>query len=406
MAENRLNRTPVAAVHALLDSRLQPLSPESVPLADVAGRVLANAIFSPVDVPSFRKSAMDGFALRAADTSPSREIPIVGEAFPAKPFARELQPGETVRIATGAPVPPGADAILMIELAEVRDNCVRARTPVAIGKHVIVAGEDVARGTQVLPANRVLRPQDLGVLASIGVANISVIARPRVAILVTGNELLPPGTAPTGFQIVDSNSPMLAALITRDGAIPQYARHLRDEFSTVRDAIAHATTTADAVIVTGGTSVGAEDHAPRAVAELGELAVHGIAIRPGAPSGIAFVPDGSRTVPVFLLPGNPVACLCAYDLFASRAIRRLGARPHELPYRTHAFTLTETIRSATGRVDYVRVKVNVAEKSATALATTGASNLSSTATADGFVLVPEARDSLAPGETVTVWLYD
>jgi molybdopterin molybdotransferase len=321
---------------------------------------------------------------------------------------------------TGAPIPAGADAVLMAEAAQPEPGGKRvlAREPVSPGRHVGRVGEDVAKGQEVLPAGRRLRPQDVGLLASIGVASVSVVRRPRVAILVTGNELLPPGSTPEGYKIVDSNSPMLAALVARDGGECLPVRHLPDDYTAVRNAIRDAG--ADIVLISGGSSVGAEDHAPRAVAELGELAVHGVALRPAAPLGVGFLANpgrqsggatlhprtGVRGSPViaFLLPGNPVSCLCGYDLFAGRVVRRLGGREWELPYRTVSVPLAAKIVSAIGRVDYVRVRIENGQ--ATPIAISGASILNTTVAADGFVLVDRDREGIAPGEAVVVWLYD
>ncbi|MCI0703151.1 MAG: molybdopterin molybdotransferase MoeA, partial [Planctomycetia bacterium] len=269
------DRAEVDAVLALLDSRTVPLAGETVSLRESAGRVLAEALVSEVDVPGFPRAAMDGFAVRAEDTFGAdayNPLPLVliGESLPAKPFTGEVQPGQAVRIMTGAPIPTGADAVLMAEVAQVEANGrVLAREPVSPGRHVGRVGEDVAKGSSVLPAGRLLRPQDVGLLASIGSSTVQVIRQPRVAILVTGNELLPPGAKPEGFKIVDSNSPMLEALAARDGAEVLPVRYLRDDYNSVRDAIRD--TDADVILVSGGSSVGAEDHAPRAVAELGEL---------------------------------------------------------------------------------------------------------------------------------------
>lgn len=394
-------RTHVADVLALLESRTVTLPCETIPLLEADGRVLASAVTSEVDVPGFVRSAMDGFAVGAADTLSPRSLKVVGEAFPARPFLGEVKPGEAIRITTGAPIPIGADAVLMTELSQVEaGGGVSALHPVSEGKHIVRVGEDVAKGSVVLPTGRRLRPQDVGLLASIGVASVAVVRQPRVAVLVTGNELLPPGAKPAGFQIVDSNSPMLMALATRDGAKVLAVQYVRDDYAATREAILSASKEADVILVSGGTSVGSEDHAPRVAAELGELAVHGVAIRPAAPLGVGFL--SSR--PIFLIPGNPVACLCAYDLFAGRVVRRLGGRSWELPYRKIALPLGAEIVSAVGRVDYVRVKIEGG--SVVPLATGGAGNLSSAVTADGFVLVPSERDRLASGEAVEVLLYD
>ncbi len=418
-----LHRTDVDTVLARLGARTAPLPGESVQLSEAAGRVLARAVTSSVDVPSFARAAMDGYAVRAADTAGAaptapRALALVGESLPARPCSSEVRSGQAVRITTGAPVPLGADAVLMAEFAELATaDRVAARAPVAPGKHVIRVAEDVARGSAVLPSGRRLRPQDVGLLASIGSATVTAVRRPRVAILVTGNEVLPPGAVPEGYKIVDSNSPMLAALAVRDGASVLPVRYVQDDYAALREAIGTAVRHADVILCSGGTSVGTEDHAPRAAAELGELAVHGVALRPAGPLGVAFLPaPGAReaaseppTAPVppvilFLMPGNPVSCLCAYDLFAGRVVRRLGGGSWELPYRTRTLPLASAVPSVAGRVDYVRVKVEGNE--VVPLGTGGASNLSTAVAAEGFVLVPAARDRLTQGENVTVWLYD
>ncbi|MFO0852347.1 MAG: gephyrin-like molybdotransferase Glp [Gemmataceae bacterium] len=399
------DRTEVSDVLALLDARVGPLPAERVPLAHLAGRVLAAVVVSPVSVPGFTRAAMDGYAVRAEDTFGAdaynpRPLAVVGDALPAKPFAGTVGPGQAVRVMTGGPLPAGADAVLMAEAADPDPAAGRvlAREAVSPGRHVGRVGEDVAAGREVLPAGRVLRPQDVGLLAAVGVGAAEVVRRPRVAVLVTGDELLPPGAVPSGFRIVDSNSPMLAALAARDAAECLPVRPLPDRYEAVRDAIAAAD--ADVVLVSGGSSVGQEDHAPRAVAELGELPVHGVALRPAAPTGVGFLPGKV----VFLLPGNPVSCLCGYDLFAGRAVRRLGGRPPALPYRTTMARLASKLVSAVGRVDYARVRLTAA--GAEPIAVSGASILSTTVVADGFVLVDRDREGFAPEEEVTVHLYD
>jgi molybdopterin molybdotransferase len=397
------DRTDVAAVTALIQARLLSLESEIVALGECAGRVLAADIRSEVCVPNFDRSAMDGFALIGSDTFGASaynplEFHIIGEALPGRAFSGIVHRGQAVRIMTGAPLPQGADAVLQAEAAEESGELLQVIEPVPPGRHVGRRGEDIEEGTIVLPRQRVLRPQDLGVLASIGQGEIDVIRRPSVEILVTGNELLPCGSRPHGYQIVDSNSVMLAALVKRDGGIVASVTLIRDNREAIRSAI-HACT-ADVLLISGGTSVGQEDHAPSVVAELGELAVHGVALRPASPTGVGFL--GSR--PVFLLPGNPVSCLCAYDLFAGAAIRRLGGRTVDLPYASRLLLLARKVSSVVGRVDYVRVVIH--DSMVEPLATSGASMLTSTTRADGFVLVPADSEGHAAGDEVRVFLYD
>jgi molybdopterin molybdotransferase len=397
------DRTEVADVEALLGARLHPLGPESVPLREAAGRVLAAEVIAGVAVPPFDRSAMDGYALRGSETFGAGpynplEFDVVGLALPSKPFLHTIQPGQAVRIMTGAPLPLGADAVLQAEAAELVGNRLRVSEPVPPARNVGLRGEDIVAGTVVLRPPRVLRPQDLGLLASLGIGEIVVVRRPYVEILVTGDELLPCGSKPEGYRIVDSNSVMLSALTRRDGGLPRPAELVPDTREAVRAALLG--TDADVILVSGGSSVGQEDHAPSVLAEAGELCVHGVALRPAGPAGVGFL--GER--PVFLLPGNPVSCLCAYDLFAGRAVRRLGGRSIELPYRMRALPLARKIASPAGRVDYVRVQI--IDDRVEPLATSGASILSSTTRADGFVLVPRDSEGHGVGETVTVYLYD
>ncbi|MBV9122483.1 MAG: molybdopterin molybdotransferase MoeA [Planctomycetes bacterium] len=396
-------RAEVAAVVQLLTRRLRPLAPEAVDLHAAWGRVLAVDVTADRPVPSFDRAAMDGYALRSAETLGADpvhpvELEVVGEALPGWPCPRPVQPGQAVRIMTGAPVPEGADAVIQAEAAAETAGRVRIMTSATPGRHIGRRGEDLEAGSVVLRAGRVLRPQDVGALASLGVSPVPVIRRPTVSILVTGDELLPCGSRPEGFRIVDSNSVMLEALVRRDGGLPDIAPLVPDRAEAVRSALLQAP--GDVVLVSGGSSVGQEDHAPRVLAEVGELSIHGMALRPAGPAGIGFL--GER--PVFLLPGNPVACLCAYDLFAGRALRRLGGRSMELPYATCVLPLARDIPSVPGRVDYVRVRISNGQVEP--LATRGASNLSSVTRADGFVLVDADADRYAAGALVTVYLYD
>ena len=407
-------RSTVEEAWVWLDGRVAPLAAQYVPLRESAGRVLAEAVASRVDVPGFARAMMDGFALRAADTLGASAynrlaLRVTGESMPGRGFAGAVGPGEAVRIMTGAPLPAGADAVLPFEQAECDDGGMSASEPphtaqrlavqgeVAPGKHVGRVGEDVAAGAEVLPAGRRLRPQDVGLLAAIGAAEAAVVRRPRVRIVVTGNELLPAGSAPQPPRIVDSNGPMLEALVARDGGLPDHPGIVPDEPEAILDALRSE---ADVVLVSGGSSVGREDHAPMLLRQHGELAVHGIAMRPSSPAGMGTL--GGRLV--FLLPGNPVSCLAAYDFFAGRAVRVLGGRPAGWPYRRVRMPLARKIVSTVGRLDYQRVRLVGGQVEPLAIA--GASILSSTVRADGFAIVPPDSEGLPPGSEVEVFLYE
>jgi molybdopterin molybdotransferase len=396
-------RHTVEAALAWLDAQLQPLAAEDVPLRIAAGRVLANSVVSDVDVPGFDRATMDGYAVVAESTEGAAAysritMAVIGDSMPGCPFDRSVSVGQAVRVMTGAPMPRGADAVLPAEFVEAEPNesSINALAPVSPGKNVGRIAEDIVRGTTLLEAGRVLRPQDLGVLSSVGQGTARVILKPRVRLAVTGNELLPSGSRPHGFHIADANGPMLAALIERDGGVVDFPGLVRDDRNAILEALR---ADADIIIVSGGSSVGIEDLAPTLVAEHGELAVHGIAMRPSSPTGMGRI--GHRLV--FLLPGNPVSSLCAYDFFAGRAIRALGGRVKKWPYHAIRGTLNRKISSPIGRLDYARVKM--VDGLVEPIAIAGASLLSSTTRADGFVIVGDDSEGFAAGAEVKVWLY-
>ena len=229
---------------------------------------------------------------------------------------------------TGAPVPAGADAVVPAEYATERAGRIEITRPVAPGQHVGHRGEDIRKGSAALDAGRRLRPQDVGLVASLGIAEVTVTRQPRVRIIVTGNEVKMPGTPKGAYEIYDANSYMLRGLIARDGGVLETQYRLGDDQDAIRSAL--VAPGADVILVSGGSSVGREDFAPQLIAQAGELAIHGVAMRPSSPAGIGRIGDAL----VFLLPGNPVSCLCAYDFFAGRAIRLRGGRPPDWPHRT------------------------------------------------------------------------
>lgn len=398
-------RTSVEDALGQLDQLGAPLAPEAVPLEQAFGRVAAEPVVAAVAVPHFPRAMMDGYAVVAESTfSASAYQPaplvLVGEARAGHPaeLDRPLRSGEAVRITTGAPMPDGADAVLMVELSTLEGERVLASEAVSPHKHVAPIGEDIAVGHTVVAAGRRLRPQDLGVLASVGLAEVQAHRRPRVRIVITGDELLPPGSRPTGAQIVDSNSLVLAALAARDGAAPCEVIRVADEPPAIAAAMRQGQM--DVVLVSGGSSVGPEDHAPRLLAEIGEILVHGVAMRPASPAGFGRI--GRHAV--FLLPGNPVSCLCAYELFAGPVIRGLGGRPRVWPHPVVHRPAGKKIVSVLGRTDFMRVRLVAGE--VIPLMTSGASVLSSTTEADGIVLIDDTSEGYAPGETMAVHLFD
>jgi molybdopterin molybdotransferase len=386
----------------ILRQRITVLPSEEVPLEEGLDRVLAEDTVARVDVPHFDRAAVDGYGVRARDTfgaSDYNHIPLrlSGEVFPGQEVNRTLQENEAVRIMTGAPLPPGADAVVMAEYAEEEAGYVDILQPISPFKNVGRVGEDIRQGDLVLSRGRKLRPQDLGILASIQVTRIPVFRRPTVALIATGNELVTVHESLTGYHIVDSNSYTLAGSTSRLGAIPVHKGILRDDYQLIKEAIQQARE--DVVIVTGGTSVGAEDFAPLIVQELGDLLVHGVAMRPSSPVGFGFI----QQQPIFLIPGNPVSALVAFDAFVGPALQLMQGLKPAYPYAKARGKLTRKIASAIGRVDFVRVRLT--GMGVEPLRVTGASILSSTTRADGFVIVDKNSEGLNEGQDVEVYIY-
>ena len=396
-------RSEVPAVLDWIDQHAARLGAESVPLEEACGRTLAAEVIAPLDVPGFDRAAMDGFALRGAETAGASEynpleFRVLGQAMPGQPFTGGLPPRSAVRIMTGAPIPDGVDSVVPAEYATEAAGQIVVTRPVAPGQHVGHRGEDLPAGAAALGAGRRLRPQDLGLAASLGLDRVTVVRQPRVRLLVTGNEVRAPG-APKGiFDVYDANSYMLRGLIARDGGVLESHQRLGDDPERIRAAL--LAPGADVILVSGGSSVGREDYAPRLLVEIGELAIHGVAMRPSSPAGLGRI---GETL-VFLLPGNPVSCLCAYDFFAGRAMRLQGGRSPDWPHRALRAVVARKIVSAIGRVDYCRVRL--VDGRVEPIALSGASVLSSTTRADGFVIVPAPCEGYGPDTDVTVYLYD
>ena len=398
-------RADLEEVQDFLGDHVRRLPSEDVPLLECMGRVLAEEIQSEVNVPGFPRSAMDGYALRGEESFGASDydairFKLIGTALPGSPYSGQVESGQAVRIMTGAPLPDGADVVVMAEVCREDEagETVYVSEAAPPKKNVGAVGEDIREGDVLLRVGRRLRPQDAGVLSSIGKSSVSCIRRPRVRLLVTGDELLPAGQSPRGAQIVDSNSVVLRGLLARDGAMALPFEILPDVPALIGEVMADPDS--DVVLVSGGSSVGQEDHAPRILAELGTLDFHGISMRPSSPAGMGRIEDRF----VFLLPGNPVSCLAAYEFFAGPTLRVMGGRSKRWPHRRVHLPLARKIASSIGRTDYVRVAIK--NGAVLPIATAGASILSSTVRASGAVIVSREQEGMAEGAEVEVLLYD
>jgi molybdopterin molybdotransferase len=395
-----------------------PVGTERVPLREAGGRVLAAALRAPEDLPAERRSVMDGYAVRAADVHAASELAsislaLVGTVPMGAIFAGALAAGEAVAISTGGFLPAGADAVVMVEHAsstgesEGRGRSVEIARAVAPGANVIQVAEDFAAGDDVLPAGRRLRPQDLAALATFGVAEVTVFRRPRVAVLSTGNELCAPGATPQPGQVRDANQYVLGAQVEAAGCVAIYGGIVRDDAGALREVVARVLAEHDALILSGGSSVGTKDVTAEAMLGLPGPGVlfHGIDIRPGKPT--LFARAGGK--PVVGMPGFPTSSLIVFDAFIRPMLWRLGGEVgrQTWPARRRA-RLARAQPSVVGREDYVRVRLvpraGDPEPWAEPLAG-GSAAISNVVRADGLVRVAAEEAGVAAGAPVDVFLY-
>lgn len=378
----------------------RPLAAEEVPLSGALGRVLAEDVTSGLSVPAFASSAMDGYAVASG---PEAELEVIGESRAGHPAAVRVGPGAAVRISTGAAVPDGADAVVPVENAEAALTNGRVRVPATVaGENVRYPGEDVAAGRRVLEAGTRLGPAELGVAASVGRPALRCRLRPRVAVLVTGDELTEPGATLRPGGIYSSNSYALAGQVELAGAELVMRQTVPDDFDATRDTIERALAAADLVVVSGGVSVGPHDHVKDALAALGaEERFWGVLLRPGKPTW--FGTHGDRTL-VFGVPGNPVSAMVTFQLFARPALAALqGADPSA----TRGWAvLDEPVPRHPRREQTVRVRLRAAEEGWHALLTGGQDShmLSSMLGADALARIAPGEGVVAEGDRVEIEL--
>ena len=422
---------------AVLD--LRPLDAEIVPLSLALNRILAGDVIAPVDVPSFDRSNVDGFAVRAEDTfGASEEKPrslslnpeIVATGVTPKV---SLGPRTATTIATGAIVPRGADAVIMIEYTDASDTTVRIRRPATPGMNITFAGTDIGRGETVLRRGELLTSRETGVLAALGLDTVSVVRRPRVAVLSTGDELIEPGSPMRPGLVFDSNARVLADAVRELGGEPVPMGIVPDDRALLERALRQALV-CDVVLLSGGTSKGAGDLSYRVVGELGKpgIVAHGVALKPGKPLCLAAVEvaseQGPKTVPVAILPGFPTSAIFTFHEFLAPVIRSLAGRPHA-PVETVPARLPFRVNSERGRTEYLLVNL-VSEGSEKDnkepiggelhhFTTSrphdltnfiaypmgkGSGSVTAFSRADGFVIIPRQREYLEGDETVAVHL--
>jgi putative molybdopterin biosynthesis protein len=398
----------VRRFEAALDPR--PLGTERIELAQALGRVLAEEVAAPIDVPPFDRSGVDGFALRAADIAKAGEgapvrLRLNGEVVACGVAPRlAVRPGTATPIATGGPIPRGADAVVMIEHTEpAGDDAIEVRRAATPGQFVGFAGSDLARGETVLRAGGAIGSREIGMLAACGVADLPVFRRPRVGVLSTGDELLQPGEALRPAAIYDSNGPIVCAAVAENGGAPAFYGAFPDEEAALEGALRQAHAECDMVILSGGTSKGAGDLSHRLVDRLGApgIVAHGVALKPGKPLCLA-VCAGK---PVVVLPGFPTSAMFTFHDVVAPVLRRLAGLPTR-PETVVRASVPTRIQSELGRTEFVMVSLVEREGGLAAYPTgKGSGAITAFAQADGFLAVEALADSLPAGAEAEVTLF-
>ena len=386
-------------------ARITPLEHVETPLLDALGSILATPIVADRDVPSFRNSAMDGYAVRGEDVvRAGARLKVIGEIAAGQAPTGTVGAGEAMRIMTGAPVPDGADTVVRVEDTDNGADVVRVMRPVPTGMAVREAGEDLKRGQTVLAAGTLLRAAELGVLASVGKERVPIIRRPNVAIVSTGDELVDIDTVPGPGQIRDANRYSLAAAV-RALHCPAFELGIaRDDPADIRHALGNAAF-GDIIVTSGGVSVGDHDHVKPVVDSMGRMDFWSIAIRPGRPLAFGELKTKRGTVPIFGLPGNPVSSLLTFELFVRPAILKMAGHTRLQRPRAQA-RLLDRIEKPAGLRTFAR---GVWDRETGTVGSTGPQGsgiLHSMSLASCLIEIPESVSAVEPDETVTVILTD
>lgn len=384
--------------------------PETMPTSEALGRVTAVPLRSPMALPAFPRSAMDGYAVRAEDTLGASEglpayLTVVGEVPMGQAASVEVGAGQTAVVHTGGMIPSGADAVVMVERTQKLDEeDIEVLRPVAFGENIINVGEDILEEEEILPAGHLLRPQDLGGLLAVGLTDVVVSRRPRVALIATGDEVIPPSQQLGPGQVRDINTYTLSGLVERAGGVPWSLGIIPDRFEALKSAAAQALAEADVVVMSAGSSVSVRDMTGDVINDLGDpgVLVHGISFRPGKPTVLA-VCDGK---PVIGLPGNPVSAMVVFGLLVSPMLWRWQGLARLPDPRTIKARLARNVASVAGREDRIQVRLEQREDGLSADPVFGKSNLIFILVkADGMIKVPLDQTGLSVGEIVEVQLY-
>jgi len=404
--------SPSAALEKILTALPQSWAADTEVISTSAahGRVLAERVTAPHPLPPFPRSTVDGYAVQAKDTfGASGSLPaylrLIGEILMGKSPTLEVRPGQAAQVHTGGAIPAGADAVVMLEDTQLIDGSeIEVHRASGVGQNILLEGEDVQQGDIVLEPGTVLRPQEIGGLMALGMTSVSVAVSPRVGILSSGDEVVPPEMEPGPAQVRDINSYTLSAIIGRLGGKPILRGVVPDQHDALFEVVKQAHQEDDLIVITAGSSVSARDITGDVIQSLGEpgVLVHGISIKPGKPTILAITDD----IPLIGLPGNPVSALVVGTLILAPLIRRFLGVQRVLPAPQVAARLSVNVVSQAGREDYIPVRLQESEEGTIAEPVLGRSNLIFTLVrADGLIHIPTDATGLSAGTDVLVTLF-
>ncbi|MCC6484945.1 MAG: molybdopterin molybdotransferase MoeA [Armatimonadetes bacterium] len=399
----------VESAQKVVLERIQPLGIEIIGLDEALGRVTAEDVRADIDIPAFDNSAMDGYAVRSGDlVYASKSTPVAlrvkGTELAGVVFSGAIGQGEAVRIMTGAPLPPGADSVVMVEdtHSDSRES-VHVLCPVDPGENVRRAGEDVRRADIVVGRGSVIRPAEMGMMAGVGYTHPTVFRRPRIALITTGSEIVEASQMPAAGQTRNSNRYSTLGQVLALGVEVASVAHVPDDADKLRAALESASLEADAIITCGGVSVGEADIVKDVLSATGDINFWRVAVKPGKPFAFGQI----NSVPLFGLPGNPVSSLVTFDLFVGPALRKMGGHCRLLPQALEAVA-ERPISHVPGREEYVRAVITKVGDRLSVLPTRaqGSHQLSSMTGANCYAVIESERGDVAPGESVPIILMN
>ncbi|MGB9201938.1 gephyrin-like molybdotransferase Glp [Methanobacterium sp.] len=396
------NLMPVKKAQKIIDSSLKNVGVERISLEDAHRRVLAETITSELNSPPFERSAMDGYAIHAEDsfgfseTNPAK-LRIIDTIGAGQVSSKLVKHGEAVRIATGAPIPEGANSVVMEEFTNSQGDNLEVEMTLTPGENISPMGEDIKKGDIVLRTGKILRPQDLALIASAGYDSINVFKKPKIAVITTGNELVMPRPSLNGAEIINSNHYTFKAMVESALAIPTVV-HCVDSHELVENKFKKLIKTHDALISTGGTAISKGDVVVDVTENIGKVLIHGVALRPGKPFGFGIIDEK----PVFMLSGYPIAAIVQADVFVRNSLHKMQGIENELQIIRK--TASRKIPSSLGRTDYIRAKTEL--DMVRPLKIKGSGIIRSMVESDAYIIIEENVEGIGEGEGCNVLPYD